>query len=100
MMNFDTTFFISVGAILIMFYCLYLVLNLKQNIPGGIVGSKWNLLMILVAFFTVGYLATPFFGIIPEGILRLIVAGIFFFGAIYVAITVKLIYQIIKELTD
>jgi len=50
--------------------------------------------------FTVGYLATPFFGIIPEGVLRLIVSGIFFFGAIYVVITVKLIYQIIKELSE
>ena len=100
MMKFDTTFFISVAAILIMFYCFYLVLSLKQNIPGGIVGSKWNFLMILVALFTVGYLATPFFGIIPEDILRLIVSGIFFFGAIYVVITVKLIYRIIKELTE
>jgi hypothetical protein len=99
-MNFDAPFFISVSAILIMFYCLYLVLSLKQDIPGGIVGSKWNFLMILVAFFTVGYLATPFFGIIPENFLRLIVAGIFFFGAIYVVITVKLIYRIIKELTE
>jgi hypothetical protein len=47
----------------------------------------------------VGYLSAPFFGIIPEEVLRLIVAGIFFFGAIYVVITVKLIYQIIKELS-
>jgi hypothetical protein len=99
-MNFDAPFFISVSAIFIMFYCLYLVLSLKGDIPGGIVGSKWNFLMILVAFFTVGYLATPFFGIIPENLLRLIVAGIFFFGAIYVVITVKLIYRIIKELTE
>jgi steroid 5-alpha reductase family enzyme len=99
-MTFDTPFFISIAAIAIMFYCLYLVLTLRQNVPGGIVGSKWNFLMTLVAFFTVGYLATPFFAIIPEGILRLIVSGIFFFGAIYVVITVKLIYRIIKELTE
>jgi hypothetical protein len=99
-MKFDTTFFISIGAIAIMFYCLYLVLSLRQKVPGGIVGSKWNFLMTLVAFFTVGYLATPFFGVIPEDILRLIVAGIFFFGAIYVVITVKLIYRIIRELTE
>jgi len=68
-------------------------------VPGGIVGKKWNFLMALVSLFTVGYLSTPFFGIIPEDVLRLIVSGIFFFGAIYVVITVKLIYQIIKELS-
>jgi hypothetical protein len=96
----DITFFISVVAIAIMLYCLYLVVTLKQDVPGGIVGKKWNFLTALVLMFSVGYLSTPFFGIIPEDILRLIVSGIFFFGAIYVVITVKLIYQIIKELSE
>ena len=40
-MNFDATFFIGVDAILIMFYCLYLVLSLKQNIPGGIISRSY-----------------------------------------------------------
>lgn len=99
-MKIDVTFFISIAAIAIMLYCLYLVVTLKKNVPGGIVGSKWKFLMTLVIMFTLGYLTTPFFGTIPEDVLRLIVAGIFFFGAIYVVITVKLIYQIIKELSE
>ena len=99
-MKIDITFFISIAAIAIMLYCLYLVVTLKQKVPGGIVGKQWNFLLGLVAMFTVGYLSTPFFGIIPEGVLRLIVSGIFLFGAIYVVITVKLIYQIIKELSE
>jgi len=99
-MKIDITFFISIAAIAIMLYCLYLVMTLKQKVPGGIVGKKWNFLLTLVALFTVGYLSTPFFGIIPEGVLRLIVSGIFLFGAIYVVITVKLIYQVIKELSE
>ena len=98
-MKIDITFFISIAAIAVMLYCLYLVTSLKQKVPGGIVGKKWNFLMALVSLFTVGYLSTPFFGIIPEDVLRLIVSGIFLFGAIYVLITVKLIYQIIKELS-
>ncbi len=99
-MKYDITFVISVGAILIMIYCLYLVVSLKKKVPGGIVGSKWSFLMNLVILFTLGYLSTPFFGIIPENILRLIVSGIFFFGAIYVLITVKLIFRIINELSE
>jgi hypothetical protein len=99
-MTFDTTFFITIAAICIMVYCLYLVMSLKKLVPGGIVGSKWNFLSGLVVLFTIGYLTTPFFGVIPESILRLIVSCIFFFGAIYVVITVKLIYQIIKELSE
>ena len=99
-MNFDFTLIISGAAILIMLYCLYLVTSLKRNVPGGMVGSKWKFLIVLVSLFTIGYLSTPFFGMIPEKVLRLIVAFIFLFGAIYVLITVKLIYRIIQELSE
>jgi hypothetical protein len=99
-MQVDITLVISAAAILTMMYCLFLVLSLKKNIPGGIVGSKWNLLMSLVGLFTVGYLATPFFSMLPEQVLRLLVSFIFFFGAVYVAVTVKLIYQVIQELSE
>jgi hypothetical protein len=99
-MKFDIIFFISIAAILMMIYCLYLVTSLKKNIPGGIIGSKWNFLTGLVVLFTLGYLLLPFFSAIPEDILRLIVAGIFFFGAIYVMITIKLFFEIIKELSE
>ena len=99
-MQFNITFVISIASIIIMIYCLYLVTSLKKDIPGGIIGSKWNFLMGLVVLFTIGYLALPFFDTIPEDILRLIVACIFFFGAIYVVITVKLFFRIIKELSE
>lgn len=99
-MKIDLNFFISVVSVLLMFYCFYLVVSLKQMIPGGMVGKRWNFLVLLVTFFTIGYLTTPFFSVIPENLLRLIVSLIFFFGAIYVIITVKLIYNVIKELTE
>lgn len=99
-MQFDFTLIISSAAILVMLYCLYLVMSLKRNVPGGMVGSKWKFLIVLVSLFTIGYLSTPFFSMIPEKVLRLIVAFIFLFGAIYVVITVKLIYRIIQELSE
>lgn len=99
-MNFDISFFISLAAIIVMFYCLFLVVALKKNVPGGMIGKRWNFLLSLVVLFTFGYMSTPFFGMIPEGILRLIVGFIFFFGAIYVVITVKLIYNIISTLSE
>ena len=99
-MKIDVTLFINLAAILIMLYCLMLVTSLKKTVPGGMVGSKWNFLVVLVALFTVGYLGTPFFSMIPEELLRLIVSCIFFFGALYVVLTVKLIYRIIRELSE
>jgi hypothetical protein len=82
-----------------MFYCLNLVLVLKGSIPGVVVGRTWRLLMLLVMLFTVGYLATPFFPLLPTDVANLIVSLIFLFGAVYVVITVRLIYRIIEELS-
>lgn len=98
-MNFDISFYISIAAILVMFYCLYLVISLGKNVPGGLVGKQWKFLSFLVVLFTMGYITTPFFGMLPAQLVSSMVSLIFFFGAIYVVITVKLIYRIIEELT-
>lgn len=99
-MGFNLSTILNFSAILIMFYCLYLALSLKSSIPGGMVGKQWNFLTILVALFTLGFLTTPFFDQLPEDILRLVVSLIFLFGAIYVVVTVRLIFNIIRELTE
>ncbi|MGD8743561.1 MAG: hypothetical protein PVH46_09055 [Granulosicoccaceae bacterium] len=99
-MNVDLVLIVTSVAILIMLYCLVLTLKLKKDIPGGIVGKQWGTLSMLVFVFSAGYLVTPFFSKIPEDVLRLIVALIFLFGAIYVVITVRLIHTVITELMD
>lgn len=99
-MDLNVNIVLNVIAILIMLYCLYLVLSLKSSIPGGVVGKRWNFLTLLVVLFNIGYLTTPFFDQLPPEILRLIVSFIFVFGAIYVAVTVHLIFNIIRELSE
>jgi hypothetical protein len=98
-MKFDISTAISVVAILVMFYCLFLTLKLGKQVPGGVVGKNWKFLSTLVVLFTAGYLTTPFFSLLPPELVSLMVSLIFFFGAIYVVITVKLIYRIIEELS-
>ena len=98
-MKFDISTLISIAAILVMLYCLFLVIALGKRVPGGVVGKKWKFLTFLVVIFTFGYLTTPFFGMLPAQLVSVMVSLIFFFGAIYVVITVKLIYQIIEELS-
>lgn len=99
-MDLNINIVLNIAAILIMFYCLYLVLSLKSSIPGGVVGKRWSFLTLLVVLFNIGYLTTPFFDLLPPEILRLIVSFIFIFGAIYVVVTVHLIFNIIRELTE
>ncbi len=99
-MDFDINTVLNAVAILIMFYCLYMVLSLKPSIPGGMIGKRWNFLTLLVALFSIGYLTTPFFGRLPAEILRLVDSLIFIFGAVYVAVTIRLIFNIIRELSE
>lgn len=98
-MRLDMSFFISAAAIAVMLYCLGMVLALRRNVPGGVVGKSWQFLTLLVVLFTAGYLTTPFFPMLPPETINLIVSLIFFFGAVYVVITVRLIYRIIEELS-
>lgn len=97
-MNFDLSMWISYAAIAVMLVCLYMVLSLRAGVPGGVVGRKWRFLTLLVVMFTAGYLVTPFFDQLPAEAIRLIVSLIFFFGAVYVLITVRLVYTVIREL--
>ncbi|MGA7593630.1 MAG: hypothetical protein WCA64_00395 [Gallionella sp.] len=98
-MKIDISTGISISAILVMFYCLVLVLKLGKQVPGGVVGKNWKFLTSLVVLFTAGYLTTPFFRMLPPDLVSLMASLIFFFGAVYVVITVKLIYRIIEELS-
>jgi hypothetical protein len=90
---------INIAAIVVMLVCLATVYKLRANIPGGVVGKQWGFLTSLVTLFTLGYFVTPFFAKLPPDVINLVVALIFFFGAVYVLITVRLIYRIIEEMT-
>lgn len=91
---------INIAAIVVMLVCLATVYKLRANIPGGVVGKQWGFLTILVTLFTAGYFVTPFFTSLPADVMNLVVALIFFFGAVYVLITIRLIYRIIEEMTS
>ena len=87
-------------SIAVMLFALYRVINLKREIPGGMVGKYWNYLTTLVILFAAGYVAIPFLGELSKEILQLVVAGIFLFGAVYVVITINLITNVIRVLSE
>ena len=91
-------YILSVASIGVMAYALYRVLVLRRRIPGGVVKSTWNVMTGLVVLFMVGYLATPFFSLLPALVKELLVGVIFFFGAIFVVIVVNLFFRVVKEI--
>lgn len=96
----DLSMLLTLAAVLLIMFCLAQVLLLKREIPGGVVGKQWSVLVGLVVLFTVGYLAAPFFSTMPIETLRLIVSLVFLFGAVYVLITIRLIYRIIQVFSE
>jgi hypothetical protein len=89
---------LSISAILVMLYALYSSFALKHKVPGGKVKSTWGILNGLIVMFTIGYLATPFFQLLPQDIKDLLVGVIFLAGAIFVVIVTKLLFKIIEDL--
>lgn len=98
-MSDEITTVITGFGILVMLYCLWSALTLKARIPGGVVGKKWGQMIAMVGFFALGYIAIPFLGQLSDSTMRMAVSLIFLFGAVYVAITIRLIYRVIEELT-
>lgn len=89
---------LSLSAICVMLYALYRVVNLNKRIPGGTVGTVWKFLTVLIFLFTVGYLSTPFFPLLPAIYQQLIVGVIFLAGAVFVVVVINLFYKVISEI--
>lgn len=98
-MNDEITTLITGAGILVMLFCLWSAISLKAKVPGGVVGKKWRQMIGMIIFFSLGYIAIPLLGQLSEATMRMAVSLIFLFGAVYVAITIRLIYRVIEELT-
>lgn len=99
-MSVNLTALLTWISIAVMLFALYRVISLKREIPGGMIGKNWNYLTALVVLFAGGYVAMPFLGELSKELLQLAVAGIFLFGAVYVVITINLIMNVIKVLSE
>ena len=91
-------FALSISAICIMVYSLFKVISLKRRIKGGVVGETWRLLYYMIGLFTVGYLTTLLFPMLPNSSQKIIVGIVFLVAAIFVVIVINLFLKIIKEL--
>jgi len=93
--HFDIFTIVSGIAIMIMAIAVWKAFEYKSAMPAGEVKRTWRLLIALIIFFFFGYIILPFFVLIPESAKDTIVAFIFFFGAVYVLVTLNLIVRIV-----
>jgi len=92
---------LSGAAIVVMALNAVMIIRLLSWFKGGgQVGNRLKLLLVLIAFFFLGYVVSPLllaFGVLQDwaGIL---VFGVFFFGALYVIITITVLRKIFSVL--
>lgn len=97
-MKFDLVSLLGIAAVLVMLVNLYFTLSMRAQIRGGVIGKRWNAMTLLVGLFAAGYFILPFTHEMPAETLRLLVSVIFFFGAVYVLISLRLIHGVVREL--
>ncbi len=88
----------SLTALAMMCYAWYRVTKLRRKLPGGIMKSTSNILGELIGLFTIGFLALPFFPMLPQSSKDILVGVIFLFAALFAVIVINLFYMIAADL--
>ena len=81
---------LSVASAGIMVYAWSRVNGLRKRVPGGIVKSTSNILSELIGLFTAGYLAIPFFPMLPQASRDILIGIMLLFAAIFAVIVINL----------
>ena len=89
------SFILSVAATIVMTINVVMAFRLRRGIIGGEVGKRWNLLSFLMLFFLFGYVLSPLLLVFdfPVEVMGILVFGVFLFGAIFVAVVIKIIHD-------
>jgi PAS domain S-box-containing protein len=101
-----TLVFLGIGIFLFSLYKHALLLKMEGELPQR---KWWWILLILVIFFTIGYIVFAYWLInrgnvnglvLNEASLHTLISFIFFFGAIFVVISISLIYSTLNIIIE
>ncbi len=94
----NLSYALAVLAIIIMISNVVLAFRLKNAIIGGDVGERWKLLTYLILFFLFGYILAPLLLVfsVPVEVMGVMVFAVFLFGAIFVAVVIRIIKDTLK----
>lgn len=89
-------FAIAFLSILTMAICIFSLFKLIRKLSVGLIKNRMNVLLGLLVFFFFGYLFSPFFQYLKQfEYTTLLVYLVFFFGAVFVLITINTIGKIL-----
>jgi hypothetical protein len=91
------SFALSGLAILTMLICVIRGIMFYRSIAGGAIKRRVAILVALLLFFFLGYIASPFFYLIEKmEYTSIIVYLVFFFGALFVLLSIDTMYAVLK----
>ena len=90
-------YIIVVVALAVMVVDLIMVFRLRGMAPGGTIGKVIKILIYFIVIFMAGYAVAPFMPGLPLTANLIMVAMIYFFGAVFVAIVLWLIRSLIEK---
>jgi len=90
-------YIIVTAALAVMIADLVMVFRLRSVAPGGTIGKVIKILIYFIVIFMAGYGVAPFMPGLPLTTNLILVAMIYFFGAVFVAIVLWLLKSLIKK---
>lgn len=95
--NFYLNMICSLGGIIFFIYSLMIIKKIKALFPGAKIISKWIIIQVLILLFLLGYVFNIIFLAIEFlEIVTIMTAIIYFFGGLFVLITINLSYNTYK----
>jgi len=85
-------------AILVMAFNTVMTFRLRSKLIGGEVGARWNVLSLLALLFLIAFILSPLLLIlsVPVDYLLLAVFAVFFLGAVFVGLVVRIVGDILQ----
>jgi hypothetical protein len=85
------------GAIALMGVGLFMAIRLRRLASGGAIGRVVSLLLALIVLFVAAYLVAPLLPSLPPEAALILVGVVFFFGALYVVLVLRLIARLMQK---
>lgn len=89
----------SIGGIIFFLYSLILVKKIKELFPGTNILKKWIIIQALIVLFLIGYVFNIILILFQQTeLIILMVAIVYIFGGLFVAIIIRLGYKTYKTI--
>jgi len=87
-------------AIITMVINAFLAIRLRRAMIGGVIRARWGMLTNLIIVFLVGYILSPLLLVfqLPLEYMGLVVFLVFLFGAVFVAVVIRILHDTLESL--